>query len=128
MKKKCVLTILVVGLLFLCCNTKVSAAWAQVTAVLPADKTTVSSGYAAFVAGDMYGSVNSISRYPIKFQAIRNDKATGEGTAYQQAVVNVGQEYTCDVTDFTNYHKIRLTGWNINSAEKGCIGYGYITD
>lgn len=114
--------------MFLCCNSKVSAAWAQVTAVLPADKTTVSLGYAAFVAGNMYCQTNKISEYPIKFQAIRSNDSTKEGIAYEQVIVNVGQEVTINVYDTYNYHKIRLTGWNINSAVKGCIGYGYITD
>lgn len=128
MRRKSMITVVVITLLFICCNTKVSAAWAQVTASLPANKKTVSSGYAMFVAGDMYGNVNKISRYPIKFQAIRSSTGTGDGEAYAQMVVNVGQEYTIDVTDYMNYHKIRITGWNINSAEKNCIGYGYITD
>lgn len=128
MRKKSMVTLILIVVLFIVCNTKVSAAWAQVTAVLPADKKTVSSGYAMFVAGDMYCQTNKISAYPIKFEAIGNDTADGDGIAYKQAIVNVGQEYTCNVRNYMNYHKIRLTGWNINSAVKDCIGYGYITD
>lgn len=126
--KKGIITLIVVGVLFFCCNAKVSAAWAQVTAVLPADKTTVSSGYAMFIAKDMFCQTNKISAYPIKFQAIRTNDSTKAGEEYKQVVVNVGQEVTWDVYDEQNYHKIRLTGWNINSAVKDCIGYGYITD
>lgn len=126
--QKGIITLIVVGVLFFCCNARVSAAWAQVTAVLPADKTTVSSGYALFAAEDMFCQTNKISAYPIKFEAIKSSNGIDAGTPYQQVVVNVGQEVTWDVGDGSNYHKIRLTGWNINSAVKGCIGYGYITD
>lgn len=126
--KKGIITLIVVGVLFFCCNAKVSAAWAQVTAVLPADKTTVSSGYAMFAAENMFCQTNKISAYPIKFESIRSDDSTKVGSVYEQVVVNVGQEVTWKVQDDSNYHKIRLTGWNINSAVKGCIGYGYITD
>ncbi|MCM1495439.1 MAG: hypothetical protein NC089_06525 [Bacteroides sp.] len=128
MRKKSMVTLILIVVLFIVCNTKVSAAWAQVTAVLPADKKTVSSGFAMFVAEDMYCQTNKISDYPIKFEAIRSNDSTVEGKAYNQVIVNVGQEVTWDVHDEFNYHKIRLTGWNINSAVKGCIGYGYITD
>lgn len=128
MKWKGMVTVFMVGLLFLGCNTRASAAWAQVTAVLPADKTTVSSGYAMFVARDMFCQTNKISDYPIKFQAIRSSNGTDGGFAYEQVIVNVGQEVTWNVKDDANYHKIRLTGWNIDSPVKGCIGYGYITD
>lgn len=128
MRKKSIVPLILIVVLFIVCNTKVSAAWAQVTAVLPADKKTVSSGFAMFVAEDMYCQTNKISAYPIKFEAIRSSSGVGEGEKYDQVIVNVGQEVTWKVPDGSNYHKIRLTGWNINSAVKGCIGYGYITD
>lgn len=107
---------------------KTYAEWAQVTAVLPATEKTVSSEYALFKPTEMYGSVSNVSAYPIKFQAIGSNNTTSSGEVVAEININVGRESTIPVNSNYNYQKITLTGWNINSAVKGCIGYGYIED
>ena len=107
---------------------KTYAEWAQVTAVLPATEKTVSSEYALFKPTEMYGSVSNVSAYPIKFQAMGANSINGQKYQVCYMNINVGQESTIPVNSNYNYQSITLTGWNINSAVKGCIGYGYIED
>lgn len=109
----------------LVCKMDSNAANAQVTASLPSTAKTVSSGVKLFEASSMYGYVYPVSEYPIKFTSYGGN-TTSVTNLEKTFVVNVGQSASAGFSSSYNYHKITLTGWNINSAVKGCIGYGYI--
>ena len=126
MKKRILSMIITLALVFGCGAMQAFAADAKVTASLPADKKTVSSGYAAFQATNMFGKVYDISKYPIKVQSMGINRS-GE-VAKEEAVFNcaVGCEYSLPFRGRYNMHKVVLTCWNINAPAKGSIGYGYI--
>ena len=126
MKKRILSMIITLALVFGCGAMQAFATDAKVTASLPADKKTVSSGYAAFTATNMFGKVYDISKYPIKFQTVGKNSLSD--TAKQEASFNcaVGCENSCSVKNQYNMHKIVLTCWKVNQADKGSIGYGYI--
>lgn len=128
MKRTGILTVIIIVVLFLECNANVYAGWAQVNAVLRADQKTVSSEYALFDAKEMFCCTQPVSRYPIKFQAYGTSDFGRNPVVEANIIYNVGQSGTEKVNPSRNYHKIVLTGWNINAAVKDCIGYGYITD
>ena len=97
--------------------------WAGVSATLSSDVKSVSSAYAAFAAsGNMYCSVTWTSQYPIKFEAYSRDTATGYATRRGKTIYNVGASGNTTIDPTGNFHMIKLTGWNIESAVKHCIG------
>lgn len=128
MKAVKVIPIIVIMFIFLSCKTKLYAGWAQVTAVLPADKKSVASEFVLFQANEMFCCTQPISEYPIKFQAIGRGDVSQAPYVEASITYNVGQSGTVTLARKKNYHQITLKGWDINTAVKGCIGYGYITD
>ena len=127
MKKRILSMIITLALVFGCGALQAFAADAKVTASLPADKKTVSSGYAAFQATNMFGNVYSISKYPIKYQVKgSNNPSSGIGYAVITVIIVPGASSSKKVDKAYNSYKITLTGWDVDHAVKGCIGYGYV--
>ena len=125
MKKGNSISTLVILLLVMVCVAKANAA-SSVAVNLTTTKTKAQSSYALFDASKMYCEVTSVSKYPIKFQAYGRNNTTGIGTAEKTIVYNVNAKGTLSLSSRYNYHSIKLTGWNVGSEVKGCIGMGKI--
>lgn len=127
MKKRILSMIITLALVFGCGAMQAFAADAKVTASLPADKKTVSSGYAAFTATNMFGKVYDISKYPIRYQVMgSNNPSSGTTDVATSVTIVPGASSSKSVNTSYNSYKIVLTGWSVDHAVKGCIGYGYV--
>ncbi len=127
MKKRIFSMIITLALVFGCGAMQVFATDAKITTSLPADKKTVSSGYAAFQATNMFGNVYSVSKYPIKYQVMgSNNPGSGIGYEVTTVIIAPGASSSKKVDKAYNSYKITLTGWDVDHAVKGCIGYGYV--
>ncbi len=126
MKKRILSMIITLALVFGCGAMQAFAADAKVTASLPADKKTVSSGYAAFQASSMFGKVYPISKYHVKFQAVGTNNTGITGKPVADMNVAVSCNYTKAINANYNMYKIVISGWDVDHAVKGCVGYGYL--
>lgn len=127
-KLKNLLPIVFICLFFVVCKIDSNASTIQVSASLPSNVKTVSSGVKMFEASLMYGITYSDSRYPVKFIDYGRNGTTGSFYNEKSFTINVGQSASAPVDNIYNYHKITLTGWNVNSAVQNYVGYGYIAE
>lgn len=107
------------------CAMHVSAT-SNVAVALTANTRSAESSYGIFEASSMYCQVMPASKYPIKFEAFGRNGTTGVGTVDKSVVYNVNASGTVSVPGNHNAHKIKLTGWNVGSKKKNCIGWGKI--
>ena len=127
MKNTILRTVMSVLFLVSLCIIQVQAA-SNVSTVLTADVKTKESAYVMFEGSKMDCSVVSSSKYPIKFQEYGCNSASGTNGVLGTAIIyNVGANGTVAIKNKnSNYHKVKLTGWNVTSSVKGCIGAGKI--
>lgn len=125
MRKGKSISSLVILLLVMVCVAKANAA-SSVAVNLTTKQKSVQSSYALFDASKMYCQVTSASKYPIKFQAYGRNNTTGIGREEKAIVYNVNAKGTTGLKSRYNYHSIKLTGWNVGSKVKKCIGMGKI--
>lgn len=104
---------------------KVNAA-GSVAVNLTTSQKSAQSGYGVFEATKMYCEVTSASKYPIKFEAYGKNSAGQVATLEKSIVYNVNAKGTVAVKSSKNMHSIKLTGWNVGSEVKKCIGWGKI--
>jgi hypothetical protein len=98
----------------------------SVSISLKADQKSNQSSYETFEASKMTCQVTSKSKYPIKFQAYGRNSTHGKAFTDASVTYNVNATGTVNVSGNHNQHSIKLTGWNITKAVKGCVGYGKI--
>lgn len=104
---------------------RVSAA-GSVSVNLNATQKSAQSAYAVFDASRMYCEVTSASKYPIKFQEYGKNSSTESPTIEKSVTYNVNASGTVVVSSSRNMHSIKLTGWNVSSSVKNCIGWGKV--
>lgn len=104
-----------------------ASAASSVAVALTSNVKSVQSGYALLDASKMYCEVAPASKYPIKFEAYGKNDTTGTVYSNGRVVYNVNGKGTQSLTKTSyNYHSIKLTGWDVTTAKKNCIGWGKI--
>lgn len=121
--KKGMLIMTAAFIMVFCVTTKAAG---SVAVSLPATKKEVQSSWGTFEAGRMYCEVTSASKYPVKFQAYGRNSISGKAYLEKSVVYNVNAKGTQQISSRRNQHKIKLTGWNVGSSKKNCIGWGKI--
>lgn len=129
--KRGIFGILLAAGLLLCWGTDAyaSARWAGLTAVLTADKksvTTYNSTGNPFLATAMVASTKGNSQYSIMFEA-RGGSYAGANT-FLEALITVqpGDSNVVNITRADSYHTLTLTGKDGLRTVKGCIGDGWL--
>lgn len=126
-----IIGIVLAAVIVLCWGGKAyaSARWAGLTAVLTADKYSVTSTNSAgdpFQATAMVANTQGNSENSIMFEA-RGGSSVGNYPR-QEALITVrpGGSNTLNISSSYSYHSLTLTGKDGLKTVKGCIGSGWL--
>ena len=127
MKKKNVTLVLAVALM-LAVHTQAAVDVKSISACLTADKKSAQSKYYYIDAQKMDCEVMSSSKYPIKYQAYGSASETSPATIYYTVTYNVNAKGTKALPQKPKYNcsSIKLSGNDVGTVKKGCIGWGKI--